>query len=698
MTLRVSSEAHIVIKKDVRLLLALAALILVVVVGSGAALLGFAVGSVNELQARQETVLAERTLQQWTEKITNDLTTATVWDQAYREFHPNGDPAWTDAEIGTFFVHNRGVDLAYAVDANDRPFYAYGAKGRLSTSQLEDFDKQVRPLLQALRRQAQARRIDVSDTPPTAPELASTLSSVVRWRGAIYFVSGSTVVPEDAIDAKRANRTVALFTAVRADHAFLSALKGDLHLSDAAIGEPGPGARLTLKDFKGRPVAGVTWSPHRPGFQVFREGGLLIAIIVSFLALAGWAAIARIGKIVRRVDRNGAELHAALEAQMQAHEAAQAANRTKSEFLANMSHEIRTPLNGVLGMLQVVELDNLAQHQAQRIAIARESGEALLVLLNDLLDLSKIEAGHLVLDVRDFDLEHMLTLSCRTFADLAEQKGLLLDVEVDERLGGYWRGDELRLRQVIGNLVSNALKFTAEGSVEVSVRRHDEAIRFMIADTGVGIPDESLSRIFDSFVQGDASTTRLHGGTGLGLAISRHLVRAMGGDLQVKSWPGQGSCFWFDLALDPGTAPQAKGAAEASVRAARILGVDDNRTNRTLLQALLEPLGLDIVLCANGEEAVEAYGKESFDLVLMDIQMPVLDGIAASREIRAIEAREGRARTPILALTANVMPHQVTSYLDAGMDGVIAKPFKAEALIRTLAEALTESLSSEAAA
>ncbi len=689
MTVRSPQDTHILIRRDVRLLLALAAAALVIVIASCASLVTFAVNAVNGIQARQERTLAERTLQRWTDKISSDLTTATVWDQAYRQFRPGGDERWADAEIGTFFVNNRGVDLAFAVDENDRPFYAYDAQGRRSTAELADFYHQIRPMLERLRYRSGVRRLSLPDAPPTASSLSSTLTGVMRWRGNVYFVSGSTIVPEDAAGARRAARTVALFTAVRVDREFLSSLRNDLHLAEVTIVPANWHAQLTLRDVADRPIAGVTWTPRRPGFQVFRDAGVLIGIAVALLVAIGWALIARIGKIVRRVDRNGADLHTALEAQVRAHDVAKAANRSKSEFLANMSHEIRTPLNGVLGMLQVLERDGLPQRHAEKIAIARESGEMLLTLLNDLLDLAKIEAGALCLDVRDFDLEHMLTITCRTFADLARQKALRLDIEVAADLGGYWRGDELRLRQVIGNLVSNALKFTQAGCVDVSAQRLGQAIRFTVADTGIGMSTEALPRIFESFAQGDPSTTRLHGGTGLGLAISRRLVGAMGGELQVKSWPGQGSCFWFDLPLKRGWAPPPDiEAITAPVRAARILAVDDNRTNRILIQALLEPLGLDIVLATNGREAVEAFAADKFDLILMDIQMPVLDGIAACQELRAIEAREARPRTPILALTANAMPHQIQSYLDAGMDGHVAKPFRAETLIKSLADAL----------
>ena len=693
--MRARSVEHspVVIKRDVRLLLWLASILLAIVVGACGALLAYATSAVNHLQEQQEKALVERTLDRWTDKISNDLTTATVWDQAYRQFHPGGDVQWANAEIGTFFVHNRGVDLAFAVDGNDQPFYAYTEQGLTRTAQLRDFERQTAPLLKALRLKAKRQQGRLSNAPPTAPELATTLSSIMRWRGAFYFVSGSTVIPEDAADAARAERTVVLFTAVRADRAFQDALKNDLHLIAPAIVPPGSADRLTLRDLDRRPVAGVVWTPGRPGFQVFRQAGALIGVVVTLLALVGLLLASRIGKVVGRVDRAEAELHNALEARMRAHLAAETANRSKSEFLANMSHEIRTPLNGVLGMLQVVEREGLPQVQAQRIAIARESGETLLVLLNDLLDLSKIEAGHLNLDTRDFDLEHLLTITCRTFSDLAAGKSLGLDLELDPALCGIWRGDDLRLRQVIANLVSNALKFTQSGGVEVSARRLGGAVRFTVADTGIGMTPDSLERVFESFVQGDPSTTRVYGGTGLGLSISRRLVEAMGGELQVKSWSGEGSCFWFDLELARGEAANVESAdskpAEATgISAGRVLAVDDNRTNRTLIRALLEPLGLEVEVATNGAVEVAAFAAHTFDLVLMDIQMPVMDGMAACREIRRLEQTGSRPRTPILALTANVMPHQIAEYEVAGMDGVVAKPFKAEDLIGRLAEAL----------
>jgi len=669
-----------------------AGLLLVVIVAAFVAVLALAASAVNAVQVRQEHALAEKMLDRTTDKISSDLTTATVWDQAYREFRPGGDRPWADAEMGTFFVNNRGVDIAYAVDADDRPFYAFTASGHTEPATLADFGQATASMLAAMRRETPGHQRRFSaHTAPTAQELAQTLSGTLLWRGQVYFVAASTVIPEEAAPARRVGRGVVLFTAVRADKTLVRALREDLHLHDAHLVAPAdPAARLPLRDFAGHPVAALAWAPTQTGLLAMREAAMIIAAVCFVLLISVAALSVRIRIIVRRLDRNEADLNAA-------REQAEAASRSKSVFLANMSHEIRTPLNGVLGMLQIAEREGLPPQQAQRIAVARQSGETLLVLLNDLLDLSKIEADHLVLETRDFDLEQAVALTSRTFAPVAEQKGVGFCLDFDPALGGFWRGDEVRLRQLLANLISNAIKFTSSGQITVEARLNGGNVRLAVIDTGVGLAPKSLTPIFESFVQGDASTTRLYGGTGLGLAISQRLIQAMGGTLSVESTLGRGSRFSVSVPLERGHEPLAEADAEAAPLASgHVLAVDDNRTNRTIIQALLEPLGLQVTLAADGAEALEKFQAGAFDLVLMDVQMPVMDGVEATKAIRALERRQERLRTPILALTANVMRHQVAAYEAAGMDGHVAKPFEAGALIRRILETLNpEPLSPE---
>jgi signal transduction histidine kinase len=373
-----------------------------------------------------------------------------------------------------------------------------------------------------------------------------------------------------------------------------------------------------------------------------------------------------------------------------AKEAAEAANRAKSEFLANVGHEIRTPLHGVLGMTQVLARDEqLTPEQRSRVGLIRQSGEALLELLNDLLDLAKIEAGKLSLQHEPFRPAAVAEAACAPFESLAADKGLSLELRLRALEGACWVGDGLRLQQVLANLVSNAVKFTAEGRVVVTAELlADGACEFRVADTGIGIAPERLDEVFEKFSQLESAKDRRFGGTGLGLAVSRQLAELMGGTLEAESAPGVGSVFRLRLPVVRAApaAPADVAAEPVGPLSVRILAAEDNATNQLILRALLEPIGVQLTLAGDGREAVEAYAAGRFDLVLMDIQMPVTDGVTAAREIRGLEAREGRRRTPIIALSANVMAHQVPEYRAAGMDAVVGKPFEAEVLWAAVAE------------
>jgi len=438
-------------------------------------------------------------------------------------------------------------------------------------------------------------------------------------------------------------------------------------------------------------------APYRPEYRVDRADGkeVWVESSVKFFADESGRPLRLVGAMQNITARKAAEREL-----VQAKDDAEAANRAKSTFLATMSHEIRTPLNGVLGMAQAMAADELSPSQRERLDVIRQSGETLLAILNDVLDLSKIEAGKLELEAGRFDLAELAESVVAAFSAVAEERGLAFELAIEPRAKGVYAGDPTRVRQVLFNLVSNALKFTERGGVSVAIGRPDRALTLKVRDSGIGIPEEKLAQLFEKFEQADTTTTRRFGGTGLGLAICRELVELMGGDIAAESVPGEGATFTVRLPLKRmrerrAAAGAARPAPVAPNRkrkvqpaAIRVLAAEDNAVNQMVLKALLDQVGVDLTMTGDGAAAVAAWESGAWDLILMDVQMPVMDGPTATRAIRAREAATGRRRTPVLALTANAMSHQVEGYLAAGMDGFIAKPIEIARLFAAIEEAL----------
>jgi signal transduction histidine kinase/ActR/RegA family two-component response regulator len=419
---------------------------------------------------------------------------------------------------------------------------------------------------------------------------------------------------------------------------------------------------------------------------------ILFAVTFSALGALAWVAMLR-----RRVAQQTATIRAQLDREASLKTAAQAASVAKSQFLANMSHEIRTPLHGVIGMADLAIETPTGEDQRQYLQLIKQCGANLLTVINDILDISKIEAGRLQLEAVPFSLRQFLRAATAVLTISAKKKGLRLDLTIQPDVPDALIGDSNRLNQIVLNLAANAIKFTEHGGISIHVTREElrpssTVLRFSVKDTGIGIEPEKVGTVFEAFSQADSSITRRFGGTGLGLAISSNLIAMMGGRIWVESTPQVGSTFFFtvEMALDPsvgktGPGPAAAPDSRVQHRPLRILLAEDNAVNQLVATRMLEKSGHHVVRASNGEEVLALLARETFDAILMDVQMPVMDGLMATRKIREQEATSG-SHLPIIALTARAMEDDESMCIEAGMDGYLSKPLGSEDLLRALDE------------
>ncbi|OXE35541.1 MAG: hypothetical protein CGW95_13235 [Phenylobacterium zucineum] len=612
-----------------------------------------------------------------------------VWDEAVRNLDNHFNQAWADSNVGQFMANTCGLKETYVFDWRDQVLGSW----RNAVPGKPEIGQPARATIAGLV--ADVRRREAMLGPYLAPAIKGQMNFKTVERSVFgmtsegpILASATLIRPDLGTSVPLHSRSAIVVGVMPLDRAFLDWFAKHYLLQDLKLDAPPFDNRLSqkgsadIRDPSGRTISRLVWQYGRPvqnlALSVAPPLMLLILVLVVAPAL-----------VIRRDRRQVAMLREAMVR-------AEAASEAKGQFLAVVSHEIRTPLNGVLGMAQVMEHDPLPKVQRDRLKVIIESGEALLNILNDILDLSKIEADKLELEITDFELADVVASAVASVRSTLERKGLVFELDCPDEINGVYRGDPLRIGQVLSNLLSNAVKFTDNGSVSLRLGYNGTTMSFQVCDTGLGIEPENLNHLFEKFVQADSTITRRFGGTGLGLAICRQLTTAMDGDITVESRPGQGSAFTVTLPLpriprSEDDSVQKTNTAPVANRELRILVAEDNGVNQLVLRTLLEQAGLVPVVVADGVAALEAWEADHWDLILMDVQMPVMDGVTAAQEIRRRERETERGSTPILALTANAMTHQIEAYIAAGMDGVVAKPIEVANLFESIEAVLADS-------
>ena len=667
----------------------------------GAALLGYSWWAVDGLEADRETAQVRRSIRHSLERTVQAVDTATTWDEAVKATREPIDIKWVHDNFGVYYSRYFGHDVTLLFDHRGEPVYAAADGSVVPLSRIAGFAATVRPMVRRVQAEELRRRYGPGGQRNVQAADVANASDYLTVGGKSYLVAVSSIAPE-TLKAPLTNAPAAVVVSGNAmDSAFLADLGADLNLEGLQLKPPSDHTRIgvDIAGSDGTPVGRLTWKVVRPGAHILTRAGGAIGAGVLLMALLAALVLWRVRRLLSHLRRSDVALAAAMQDLVSARDQAEAANAAKSQFLANMSHEIRTPLNGVVGVVTVLAKSRLDAAQREMVEIIRSSGETLERLLSDVLDLARIESGRMTWEREPFALGACVGSVADLLQARAREKGIGFAIDAAPGADALVLGDAVRLKQILTNLLSNAIKFTDKGEVRLSVSPIDtpyRGFRFEVTDTGVGFDPEQKARLFGRFQQADGSITRRFGGTGLGLAISRQLAEIMGGSLDCDSVAGEGSAFTLLLPLEP--AENASAAARIDVsntpacpegRGLRILAVDDHPTNRRVLELILGQAGVEVTTAENGREALDALEAEDFDLVLMDMQMPVMDGISATAALRERERSCGARRVPVIMLTANAMAEHVQAALACGADRHLSKPIEAAALLTAVAE-LTE--------
>ncbi|MDP1875101.1 ATP-binding protein [Phenylobacterium sp.] len=599
------------------------------------------------------------------------MVTETTWDEVVDFLDNRRDLAWADANLNDFYALGFEFSELTVLDPQDQ--LLYHRRGRTRAALDEATTEIFEGLLADVRAAELARAPLSAATAPwesmPAPIQASGFAVV---DGGNVLATATLIQPDTGVAMPREDRGLVMLTVLPVREVSIDLLAARYQLNDlrTALGQDHlkPGDAQVRMDVLGSDAPLIlAWTPQRPGALLLRNSVLpILAVLLTFGA---------VGAVM--VARGRAAWRRQMEAQ-----------RTQTEFLANMSHEIRTPLNGVCAVAAALESTTLTPVQRNMVEIIRSSGISLERLLSDLLDVARMESGAVRISSEAFNLAEAARTIDTLLRPRALEKGLSLDLAIAPEAEARVMGDPVRFKQVLANLLTNAIKFTETGRIGVSLTPlPDGRWRLKVDDTGMGFDPARKAELFKRFSQGDASIGRRFGGMGLGLAISRELVELMGGEIDAEGRPGDGASFWVDISLPPAEdATQAEPRAREipANRPLRILVADDHPVNRQVVEVLLAEFDVELVLAENGLEACQAFETAPFDMVLMDMQMPVMDGLTAIRNIRAREDAAHKGRTPIVMLTANTLPEHQAASLAAGADLHMPKPIEPERLIAVL--------------